>query len=216
MTIQHLPGLKAFLLSLDLEQEFQLVLEDANFITGKKEDIRRAIPGTYNIPGLYFWVMSVRGKRYRIYIGKTKSLVRRVEDYVKEFQAHSPNDYKIHIFQQTILEWESRTRWPRKKSRNRHFLKIRRSTLKKLQRRFCQTLTFCEIIKTRRSKTRFSLYFMASNLKDYTNLENVLIRKYDPILNRRAEVSQAARDLFRIAFEAFYRAGFETALKNDV
>lgn len=172
MTIRLLPGLEAFCLSLEgrggLESRFQLALEDANFIARSKEDIRQAIPGTYNTSGVYFWVMSVGELRYRIYIGKTKSLVRRVADYLKEFQAHSPNDYKIRIFQQTILKLEP--------------------------------------------TTRFSLYFMQSPLGSYTNLENDLIREYDPLLNRRAEVSQAAKDSFRIAFETFYRAGFETAL----
>ena len=174
MTIQILPGLEAFRLSLEgragLESKFQLVLEDANFVARSKEDIRRAILATYNTSGVYFWVMSVGELRYRIYIGKTKSLVRRVADYLKEFQAHSPNDYKIRIFQQTILEWEP--------------------------------------------TTKFSLYFVQSPLSNYTNLENELIREYDPLLNRRAEISQAARDSFRRAFEAFYRAGFETALSK--
>ncbi len=174
MTIQIFSGLEGFRLSLEervgLESRFQLVLEDANFIASNMEDIRRTILSKYNSSGVYFWVMSVGELRYRIYIGKTKSLVRRVTDYLKEFQAHSPNDYKIRIFQERILECEP--------------------------------------------TTKFSLYFVQSPLSNYTNLENELIREYDPLLNRRAEISQAARDSFRRAFEAFYRAGFETALSK--
>lgn len=172
MTTQILPGLEAFRLSREgqkeLETKFQLVLDDANFITRRKEEIRHALPGTCNSSGVYFWVMNVGEFRYRLYIGKTNSLVRRVADYLKEFQAHSPNDYKIRIFQEAILEFEP--------------------------------------------MAKFNLYFMQVPLDAYTTLETKLIRQYDPLLNRRAKVGKAARESFRNAFAAFYRAGFETLL----
>jgi excinuclease UvrABC nuclease subunit len=172
MIIQVFPGLEAFCFSpeeqIGLESSFRLLLDDVNMINGSKESMRQSILDAGVTSGVYFWVMGIRELQYRIYIGKTKSVMRRVADYMKEFQAHSPNDYKIRIFQQTILQCEP--------------------------------------------SARFSLYFTQSPLSDYTSLENELIRKYDPLLNRRAKVSQAAQDMFRNAFEAFYRAGFETTL----
>jgi excinuclease UvrABC nuclease subunit len=48
--------------------------------------------------GIYCWVMTDEADRHCIYIGKTKSLSRRCGDYTRDFQPHSPNDYKLHIF----------------------------------------------------------------------------------------------------------------------
>ena len=111
MSSQTFPGLQPFILSeaqrIGIGAEFALVLSDARLAGRRKDDIRQAIPNTYvGVPGIYFWIMGIGPHLYRIYVGKTKSLERRVADYMKDFQAHSPNDYKIRIFQQAIFEKE--------------------------------------------------------------------------------------------------------------
>jgi len=58
------------------------------------------------VPGIYFWVMRYGNEDdlFRIYIGKTNSLSYRVQNYLSEFQPHSPNDFKLRIFQTFISE----------------------------------------------------------------------------------------------------------------
>jgi hypothetical protein len=173
MSSQTFPGLQPFILNeaqrIGIEAEFALVLSDARLVGRSKDDIRHAIPKIYDdVPGIYFWIMGIGPHLYRIYVGKTKSLERRVADYMKDFQAHSPNDYKIRIFQQAICEKEP--------------------------------------------SAGFRLYFERASLDTYTSLETQAVQRYDPLLNRRASVSPAAREAFKNAFEAFYRAGFEAVL----
>ena len=45
--------------------------------------------------------MRYRGAEYKIYIGKTKSFSYRILNYIGDFQAHSPNDYKLRIFKRS-------------------------------------------------------------------------------------------------------------------
>lgn len=52
--------------------------------------------------GVYFWLMKYKGEKYKIYIGRTNSLKRRIGDYKREFQIHSPNDFKLRFFQEFI------------------------------------------------------------------------------------------------------------------
>src|SRR5204863_2178276 len=51
-----------------------------------------------NTAGIYFWVMAVESAKYAIYIGQANPLSRRLINYISDFQAHSPNDYKLQIF----------------------------------------------------------------------------------------------------------------------
>lgn len=152
----------------EVQTRFSLILSDARLTILRKQDIRSASASLHNGPGVYFWAMGVGNQSYRIYIGKTKSLARRVSDYMKDFQAHSPNDYKIRIFQQTIFD--------------------------------------------KHPEAQFRLHFVAASLETYTQVENDWIQRFDPLLNRRASASAGARDSFRKAFEAYYRAGFEEIL----
>lgn len=70
-----------------------------------KSELVNDVIATYkNVPGLYFWVMRHGGAQYKIYIGKTKSFSYRVLNYVNDFQAHSPNDYKLRIFHAFLSE----------------------------------------------------------------------------------------------------------------
>lgn len=52
--------------------------------------------------GVYFWVLTIGGIKYKIYIGKTNSIKRRLREYSIEFQIHSPNDFKMRFFQNFI------------------------------------------------------------------------------------------------------------------
>jgi hypothetical protein len=104
------PGLEPYVFSetqrRGLEAVFGLALSDARLVGRSKDDILD-IPGAFcRVPGVYFWVMGIGSCLYRIYVGKTKSLERRVADYMKDFQPHSPNDYKIRVFQQAAIEAE--------------------------------------------------------------------------------------------------------------
>ena len=61
----------------------------------------------HNFPGIYLW--SVRPGithvlEHAVYVGRTSSLSRRVYEYTRDFQPHSVNDYKLHVFQQRILK----------------------------------------------------------------------------------------------------------------
>lgn len=86
-----------------LQEGFQAVHGDVRLNDIKATDLK-AIGATEGIPGVYFWVLLLNDERYKIYIGKTKSLVRRLTDYTNPFQVHSPNDYKLRFFQEFILE----------------------------------------------------------------------------------------------------------------
>lgn len=55
-------------------------------------------------PGLYFWVMNFDGGSYKIYLGRTNALSRRLYEYTGSFQPHSPNDYKLQVFHAFLLE----------------------------------------------------------------------------------------------------------------
>lgn len=108
MLSRTFPGLERFRLSEEkqniISSQFVLVLEDANFTTRSQEEIMQSLGGKHNRLGVYFFVLTIGSFRYGLYIGKTKSITRRVQDYLYNFQAHSPNDYKIRVFQQMVLE----------------------------------------------------------------------------------------------------------------
>jgi len=60
----------------------------------------KELQATYKkAPGIYFWLMNVGSSEYKIYIGKTKSLSYRVANYIADFQPHSPNDFKLRVFE---------------------------------------------------------------------------------------------------------------------
>jgi hypothetical protein len=56
------------------------------------------------VSGIYFWVLVNGSDKYKVYIGKTESLADRVSNYVAEFQPHSPNDFKLRVFQTFAAE----------------------------------------------------------------------------------------------------------------
>jgi hypothetical protein len=49
--------------------------------------------------GLYFFVLRIDNERFKIYLGRTNTLSRRMREYTSGFQPHSPNDFKLQAFQ---------------------------------------------------------------------------------------------------------------------
>ena len=85
-----------------IDSDFPMVCENANLLepTGAISAILKSTD--FVVPGVYFWTMTDNRSEYKIYVGKTKSLRKRVTDYSREFQPHSVNDYKLQIFQQVV------------------------------------------------------------------------------------------------------------------
>ena len=52
-----------------------------------------------NQNSVYFWRMRHGGEEYKIYVGRTKSLPRRLREYRNKFQPGVPNDFKLRHFQ---------------------------------------------------------------------------------------------------------------------
>src|SRR6266404_9225090 len=98
---ESLPGLQLFQFSCteaeSLRAEYQPVLKGTDF--GHSQELKEVISNYKGVQGIYFWVMRQESLEYKIYVGKTKSLSDRVLNYISEFQPHSPNDYKLRIFQ---------------------------------------------------------------------------------------------------------------------
>lgn len=84
------------------EEGFRKVHGDIKLNDIKAADTK-TLAAAEGAPGVYFWVLLLKDEWYKIYIGKTKSLVRRLSDYTNPFQVHSPNDYKLRFFHEFIL-----------------------------------------------------------------------------------------------------------------
>lgn len=54
--------------------------------------------------GLYFFLMNLDEARFKIYLGRTNALSRRMKEYSSPFQPHSPNDFKLQAFQCYLSE----------------------------------------------------------------------------------------------------------------
>src|SRR6266436_2206644 len=84
------------------ETKFRLVLPAA---TLKRDPaLEKARKQHRGVAGVYFWVMAYEAARYRIYIGKTKSLSGRLLDYTRDFQPRSADDFKVQIFKAFMME----------------------------------------------------------------------------------------------------------------
>ena len=88
----------------ELCSNFELILPDTDLT--KCDLVTEIIANYKKISGIYFWVMRSGNRQFRIYIGKTNSMSYRMQNYVSEFQPHSPNDYKMKIFYSYIAELE--------------------------------------------------------------------------------------------------------------
>lgn len=57
------------------------------------------LPTLPDTSGCYLWLMRAGRERYKIYVGRARSVRKRVKDYSLAFQIHSPNDFKLQLFQ---------------------------------------------------------------------------------------------------------------------
>lgn len=85
-----------------LRADFALLMKETDLSRCGRVD--RIIAEYKQVPGIYFWVMRQGNKLFRIYIGKTNSMSYRMQNYVGEFQPHSPNDFKLRIFRKFLAE----------------------------------------------------------------------------------------------------------------
>lgn len=54
--------------------------------------------------GLYFLLLNLEGAKFKLYLGRTNALARRMREYTSAFQPHSPNDFKLQAFQYYLSE----------------------------------------------------------------------------------------------------------------
>ena len=110
-----LSGLSKYQLLTDQEavfhRDFQLALPDVRLKELATEWIASKLNHLKNLFGVYFWIMVLNDRLYKIYVGKTKSLPQRLTEYRNKFQLHSPNDYKMQFFQDFIIKREPRARF---------------------------------------------------------------------------------------------------------
>lgn len=85
-----------------MRSEFKAVLTNAAL--ARDESLTRLLDTHKKVSGIYFWVLRHETSEYKLYIGQTNSLANRLLNYVSEFQAHSPNDYKLRIFAAFLAE----------------------------------------------------------------------------------------------------------------
>jgi hypothetical protein len=57
------------------------------------------LPALPDTSGCYLWLMRIGQERYKIYVGRTRSVRKRLKDYGLAFQMQSPNDFKLQLFQ---------------------------------------------------------------------------------------------------------------------
>jgi hypothetical protein len=84
------------------KRSFELVEKDVNLNHPSERQRLRSnqkLKALSDKPGVYLWIMRCSHGEFKIYVGKAKSLPRRLEDYANKFQVHSPNDYKLRFFQ---------------------------------------------------------------------------------------------------------------------
>ena len=94
--------------AVDFHADFTLVLH--NFGLTKPEIRNHPVLTNFKgVPGVYFLVMRLNDCSYKIYAGKARCLLRRLNDYTNGFQIHSPNDYKLRAFRHVILNHEPQT-----------------------------------------------------------------------------------------------------------
>ena len=73
-----------------------------HFDLADSSSIDRIATHHLTLAGIYFWSMRDGDSVFRVYVGRTKHLCSRIKNYTDQFQPHSPNDYKLRIFQSFI------------------------------------------------------------------------------------------------------------------
>lgn len=84
--------------------KFDLVRRDLVLASLATGDPNPALAALADEPGVYFLTMRLDDAEYKIYAGKTTSLPRRLKDYGKPFQVHSPNDFKLRALQNVMWQ----------------------------------------------------------------------------------------------------------------
>lgn len=109
--------------SQQLRQGFRLIASNVS-LADVPVELRRTVPAE---SGCYFWTLRLGGGEYRIYLGRTRSLRRRLLDYTNDIQIHSPNDFKLRFFQELILETEPEAQF------DLYFIAVSEETFKKAE-----------------------------------------------------------------------------------
>ncbi len=81
-----------------LKTEYLLIIKNVDLSDIDKNTLEK-ITDNY---GVYFWLMNYENQSYKIYIGRTNSLKRRLNEHKSNFQRNSPNDFKLRFFQEFI------------------------------------------------------------------------------------------------------------------
>ena len=74
-----------------------LAAPDESFRAAAKDD---------ELAGIYLWTVRpgrAENDEHVIYVGRTNSLSRRIAEYLRGFQPHSVNDFKLQAFQEQLL-----------------------------------------------------------------------------------------------------------------
>jgi hypothetical protein len=79
--------------------QFNLVCMDLVLATLAAAGPDPALSALAGVRGVYFLTMRLGPSVYKIYVGKTTSLPRRLADYGKAFQVHATNDFKLRALQ---------------------------------------------------------------------------------------------------------------------
>lgn len=102
----ELPGLHKYELGRHeteaFHSHFALVQKDIDLERWASPSPDSRLSALRDVAGIYFLTMRIGTSTYKIYVGKTRSLPRRLSDYTKDFQVHAPNDFKLRYFQAYI------------------------------------------------------------------------------------------------------------------
>lgn len=85
--------------------EYPLIRDQAHFAEPHWAEQLRA--SAKHLSGIYIWTVrpgDSDADRHVAYVGRTRSLARRLAEYLAEFQPHSVNDHKLRVFQEHILD----------------------------------------------------------------------------------------------------------------
>jgi len=96
-------SIEGFILTPENERDLTSAFTKSVAVDVAIEAVRRA-DGIPNAPGCYFWIADTIAGRIKVYIGETRSIRTRLLNYATDFQPRSPDDYKMRIFWDWMLE----------------------------------------------------------------------------------------------------------------
>lgn len=89
-----------------LRGSYRLLLENVDLsLRGRLDPAQHPM-----ISGIYCWILHLENRGFGIYVGRTRSIAARLANYGGEFQPHSPNDYKLRLFQDFVKETDPQAR----------------------------------------------------------------------------------------------------------